>query len=135
MGQSSCGYLGSAADACKTACLQGETQSFVRSSSPSNLVPVCLEEAGATDQTGSGYVGIDGGHEMSGKTAPHRRSYNSGKSMTSIRCMTTKNPVSRFHGMDMATIAYLRVSTGTQDIDQQRLAILASSQGLCPDLR
>ena len=57
------------ADACKTACLQGETQSVVRSSSLGNLVPVCLEEAAVADHTRAGDVEVAGGHDMSGQNA------------------------------------------------------------------
>ena len=58
------------ADACKTACLQGETQSVVGSSSLGNLVPVCLEETAVADHTRAGDVGITGGHDVSGQNGP-----------------------------------------------------------------
>lgn len=39
-----------------------------------------------------------------------------------------KNLLKPFHGMVMATIAYLRISTEGRDLDQQRLAILDYAQ-------
>lgn len=55
--------------------LIGEAQSVVRPSSLGNLVSVCFEEAGVADQTGAGYVGIGGRHDLSGQIAPYRRSF------------------------------------------------------------
>ena len=55
------------ADACKTACPQGEIQSVVGSSSLGNLVPVCLEETAVADHTRAGDVEVAGGHDVSGQ--------------------------------------------------------------------
>lgn len=83
------------ADVCKAACLQGETQSVVCSSSPGNLVPVCFEKAGVTDQAGAGNVGVAGGHDVSGQNARLNESrYNAKHNqflLSGCQVMTTRS--------------------------------------------